>query len=392
MVPVMTLFLQVSLAILPKNRTPAFVANNGIIIPTIAVIVPAHNESTGILHTLHSIGPQLKTQDSLIVVADNCTDNTAQVAREAFKFNATQWHSKLDVIERSNEHLRGKGYALDFGIKHCQQSPPDVIVIIDADCLTDHDAITSIAAKCMLEKKPIQARYLMRSPENTSIKIQIAEFAMRVKNRLRPLGFNRIGLPCQLMGTGMAFLWQDINNISLASGHIVEDLKMGLDLSSQGQYPVFYDEIEVYSYFPSANQGFVEQRSRWEHGHMHVILQDAPKVFLQSFLKFDLKLFSLALDLIVPPLALLTILNTTVMVVAIIFYLVSGCMLPLTLAITANIVLFATILLAWGSVGKDILSFKQLLFLPLYLIQKIPLYIKFIVNRQVAWVRTKRDK
>lgn len=392
MVPVLTLFLQVLLAALPKLRDSSLLISNNLNIPTIAVIVPAHNESTGILNTLNSIAPQLTSQDCLLVVADNCTDVTASVVRGAFKNNVENWRSKLELIERTDQYLRGKGYALDFGIKHCQQLPPDVVVIIDADCLADVNAIASLAAKCMLEKKPIQARYLMRSPENSNLKTQIAEFAMRVKNRLRPLGFNKLGLPCQLMGTGMAFLWADINKINLASGHIVEDLKMGLDLSKIGQYPIFYDENEVYSYFPSANQGFVEQRSRWEHGHMHVILQDAPNIFLQSILKLDYKLFALALDLIVPPLALLTIFNTTVMVLAIIFYTMSTDAVPLLLAVISNTVLFITVFLAWISVGKDILSLKQLLFLPLYLIQKIPLYIKFVFNRQVAWVRTKRDK
>ncbi len=392
MVPVLTLFLQVLLATLPKIRHSSSMSTHELIVPTIAVIIPAHNESTGIINTLNSIAPQLKSQDYLLVVADNCTDDTANVVRDAFKDHATHWHSKLELVERTDQYLRGKGYALDFGIKHCQQSPPEIVVIIDADCLADINTIASLAAKCMLEKKPVQARYLMRSPENSNLKTQIAEFAMRVKNRLRPLGLNKLGLPCQLMGTGMAFLWADINKINLASGHIVEDLKMGLDLSKLGQHPIFYDEHEIYSYFPSANQGFVEQRSRWEHGHMHVILKDAPQVFLQSLLKLDYKLFALALDLIVPPLALLTILNTAVMVLAIIFYVLSNDAAPLLLAVITNTVLFSTIFLAWICVGKDILSLKQLLFLPLYLIQKIPLYIKFVFNRQVAWVRTKRDK
>lgn len=392
MVPVLTLFLQVLLATLPKIRHSSSMSTHELIVPTIAVIIPAHNESTGIINTLNSIAPQLKSQDYLLVVADNCTDDTANVVRDAFKNHATHWHSKLELVERTDQYLRGKGYALDFGIKHCQQSPPEIVVIIDADCLADINTIASLAAKCMLEKKPVQARYLMRSPENSNLKTQIAEFAMRVKNRLRPLGLNKLGLPCQLMGTGMAFLWADINKINLASGHIVEDLKMGLDLSKLGQHPIFYDEHEVYSYFPSANQGFVEQRSRWEHGHMQVILKDAPQVFLQSLLKLDYKLFALALDLIVPPLALLTILNTAVMVLAIIFYVLSNDAAPLLLAVITNTVLFSTIFLAWICVGKDILSLKQLLFLPLYLIQKIPLYIKFVFNRQVAWVRTKRDK
>ena len=158
MVPVLTLFLQVLLATLPKIRHSSSMSTHELIVPTIAVIIPAHNESTGIINTLNSIAPQLKSQDYLLVVADNCTDDTANVVRDAFKNHATHWHSKLELVERTDQYLRGKGYALDFGIKHCQQSPPEIVVIIDADCLADINTIASLAAKCMLEKKPVQAR------------------------------------------------------------------------------------------------------------------------------------------------------------------------------------------------------------------------------------------
>lgn len=58
------------------------------------------------------------------MVADNCTDDTARLASAA----------GAEVIERHDALLRGKGYALDFGVRHLAQQPPDVVIVVDADC------------------------------------------------------------------------------------------------------------------------------------------------------------------------------------------------------------------------------------------------------------------
>src|SRR5215469_2008975 len=74
---------------------------------SIAVLVPAHNEGAGIQHTLADITAQLLPGDRLLVVADNCTDDTVVTARAA----------GAEVIERKDTSKIGKGYALDWGIR-----------------------------------------------------------------------------------------------------------------------------------------------------------------------------------------------------------------------------------------------------------------------------------
>ena len=109
LVPTLVLFTQVVLACLPA---PARVARQGAR-ARVAVLVPAHNEATLIASTLASIRPQLREGDQLLVVADNCTDQTANLARAA----------GAHVVERQDQQRRGKGYALDFGVQHLRQSP-----------------------------------------------------------------------------------------------------------------------------------------------------------------------------------------------------------------------------------------------------------------------------
>lgn len=120
LLPVLLLLVQVLMACLPARAQP--LGNNAR--PQVAVLVPAHDEASLIGATLASIAPQLRPGDRLLVVADNCTDDTAQLAREA----------GAEVVERRDARLRGKGYALDFGVRHLASQPPEVVIVVDADC------------------------------------------------------------------------------------------------------------------------------------------------------------------------------------------------------------------------------------------------------------------
>ena len=375
--PVCVLFVQVLLAWLPARSLPSAKSSR----PRVAVLVPAHNESSVIVATLKTIGPQLLEGDRLLVVADNCSDDTASLARAA----------GAEVVERSNDRQRGKGYALDFGVRHLASAAPDVIIIVDADCQISEGFVERLATCCIDSGRPTQSLNLMRAPAGSGLKVQIAEFAWCVKNRVRPRGWARLGLPCQLMGTGMAFAWRDLPLIDLASGHIVEDLKMGLDFCRSGKPPLFCPDALVTSYFPRSEEGLTTQRTRWEHGHLGVILGDTPKLLVESMAKGNGNLLAMTLDLLVPPLALLTLALVAALGLSWLVFLLAGILAPALIATTGALLLAATILLAWSQFGREIISFSALMYAPFYAVKKIPLYIGFLLKRQVEWVRSKRD-
>lgn len=375
--PVCVLFVQVLLAWLPARSLPSAKSSR----PRVAVLVPAHNESSVIVATLKTIGPQLLEGDRLLVVADNCSDDTAALARAA----------GAEVVERSNDRQRGKGYALDFGVRHLASAAPDVIIIVDADCQISDGFVERLATCCIDSGRPTQSLNLMRAPAGSGLKVQIAEFAWCVKNRVRPRGWARLGLPCQLMGTGMAFAWRDLPLIDLASGHIVEDLKMGLDFCRSGKPPLFCPDALVTSYFPRSEEGLTTQRTRWEHGHLGVILGDTPKLLVESMAKGNGNLLAMTLDLLVPPLALLTLALVAALGLSWLVFLLAGILAPALIATTGALLLAATILLAWSQFGREIISFSALMYAPFYAVKKIPLYIGFLLKRQVEWVRSKRD-
>ena len=349
--------------------------------PRLVVLVPAHDEAGGIAHTLSAILPQLHAGDRVLVVADNCSDDTAAVARAA----------GADVVERTHATDRGKGFALAFGVDALRADPPGLVVIVDADCQLAPGALDALSESVAASGRPAQALYLMEAPAQARLPRRVAQFAWRVRNWVRPAGWHRAGLPCQLMGTGMAFTWPMLREAPLANASIVEDMKLGIDLAIGGRPPVFCPEALVTSQFPESAAATKTQRTRWEHGHLEMILREVPGMLAAAGRQGDRRLLGLALDLCVPPLALLAV----VLVVA---TLLAGAVAwwaeDAAIAIVHGLLLAVFVLaalLAWGARGRDLVRLTELLSIPLYIAAKLPLYLRFIIRRERRWVRTDRD-
>lgn len=345
--------------------------------PRLAVLIPAHNESAGIGATLGSLLPQLLPGDRLLVVADNCDDDTAAAAAA----------SGAEVVERRDACCRGKGYALDHGVRHLAQEAPEVVIVVDADCIVEAGAVDCLARACLAHARPMQALYLMRSPGTGGGFGPLREFAWIVRNLVRPLGYLRLGLPCQLMGTGMAFPWPLISTAPLASSHLVEDMRLGIDLARAGAAPLFCPQAVVRSEFPASADGVRQQRRRWEHGHLGMIAGAVPALVAAALRCRDIGLFALALDMSVPPLALLVLLLLAVTALS----PFAAAPSPLVFAVGLLLALAGAILLAWWRHGRHVLKLRILLLAPLYALAKLPLYAAFLRRRQVEWVRSSRD-
>lgn len=377
LVPSTLLLLQLCAAGLARNTPLSARARR----PRLAVLMPAHNESGGILVALHSVLQQLAAGDRLLVVADNCSDDTAAVAAAA----------GAEVVQRHDPQRRGKGYALDFGVRRLEADAPDVVVIVDADCSLGPGCLGTLASTCVQTMRPVQALYLMRSPQGAGLKTRLAELAWVVKNQARPLGFLRLGLPCQLMGTGMAFPWALIRTAPLASGHIVEDLLLGLDLASAGTPPLFCPQAVASSTFPVDAAGLATQRTRWEHGHLGVIASRGPRLLWRALMRGQPQLLAMVLDVCVPPLAALALLLVLGLAAAVLLLALRGSAVPLVIALAALAMFGSSILLTWWRFGRHIVTWKELLAVPAYALVKLPIYAKLFWMRQAEWVRTKRD-
>ncbi len=359
-------------------RTPS---NNEGRLPIVAILVPAHNEAAGLAPILAKIRQDMPADSALIVVADNCTDATAAIARSV----------GAAVIERTDPDRRGKGYALAFGVDHLRTSPPECVIIIDADCVPVPGAIRTLAALAVIEQRPVQAYYRMIAPIDSSPMVQISNFAFLVKNFVRQRGMARLGAPALLTGTGMAFPWALIAAVPLASGNIVEDLALGIHCAQHGVPPIFCAGAEVTSAAASAADTLT-QRRRWEHGFLATARSYGLPLIGQGVWEGRWSLVWLGLHLLVPPLAMLFMivaLTLCVLATTAVFGFGSGPFVTVCAAMAVSAVLTLT---TWWRFGRETLSAHALARVPLYILWKIPLYLGFVSRRETDWVRTARSE
>jgi cellulose synthase/poly-beta-1,6-N-acetylglucosamine synthase-like glycosyltransferase len=365
-------------ALLPRRQTDASSPR-----PRVAVLTPAHNEQAVLAATLDALRPELGEGDVAVVVADNCTDQTSQVARDR----------GVEVVERADTERRGKGFALSFGLDALKARDFDVLVVLDADCLVEAGAIDALARQVAATGKPAQAVYLMENCERPTPRDRVSAWAFMVKNLVRPLGLNRLALPCPLTGTGMGIPRQALDKVSLASANLVEDMQLGLDLALIGFAPRLCPAARVTGRLPANAGDALGQRRRWEHGHLHTIFRQAPRLACLGIARGRPGALAMALDLIVPPLSLLLVLLMGSIAVAGLSTLLLGVgrgpMIALSIGALAVI---GSMFLAWMKFGRQCLPARALPGIVTYVAWKLPMYVMFLFRPEKKWVRTAREE
>lgn len=349
--------------------------------PRVAVLVPAHDESRHILPTLESLRAQLAPGDTLLVVADNCTDDTAEVARAA----------GARVLERDCSGLRGKGYALDAGVRHLKRDAPyDVLVVVDADCTLEPGSISRIAAECAASQRPVQMLNLMHAPAGSAVPVRVLEFAWVMKNLVRPLGMRRLGGACHLTGTGMALPWSLAAPARLATAHVAEDMQLGVELALEGTPALFSTSGTVRSEFPVQAGVARTQKWRWEQGTLAALRRMLPSLAGAAVRRRSRALGALAMDLAVPPVSLYTALLGGLWLVALPLHWTA--VRPAAWILDAGLAMLATaIALGWLWHGRHLLHAREMIALAPYLAWKLPVYAGLALRRRVGWVRTARS-
>ncbi|MBC8133092.1 MAG: glycosyltransferase family 2 protein, partial [Deltaproteobacteria bacterium] len=350
--------------------------------PRMAVLIPAHNEAPQIATTVRSLGAQLGVRDRLIVIADNCADETAAVARSA---GAT-------VIERQDAERRGKGFALTFALEYLDGDPPDVVVVVDADCHVSAGGLPLLAGLAATFNTPIQAEYLIQSPPHPTPVTVVSGLAVLIRNRVRQTGLNRLGLPCHLAGSGMAFPWKVLREAPAMGSELVEDLVLGIQMALTGHAALFCPEVRVTSELPDNKDAAMSQRRRWEHGQLYTLAKYFPRLVGAGLARGQAGLLGLGFDLMVPPLALLVMLQVAILTVAVAAGVIGlTSFLPAALAGGGVAILGIAIGAAWLVFGRQIAPLRYALFIPFYVLWKIPLYLSLALRgKQKTWERTAR--
>ncbi len=150
----------------------------------------------------------------VLVIADNCSDQTAARAVAA----------GAEAIERHDTSQIGKGHAISFGLRHLDAAPPEIVILVDADCRVSPGGLSTLVRAAARSGRPIQAEYLIGAPRDSSPLVVIGALAILLRNRVRPRGLRRLGLPCHLTGSGMAFPWRVLRDAPDTGSILVEDL------------------------------------------------------------------------------------------------------------------------------------------------------------------------
>lgn len=344
-------------------------------------VVPAHNESAGIADTVASLlaVDYPKELFEVVVVADNCSDDTAAKARAA---GAT-------VMERHDLDKRGKGYALDHAFS---ATPPEVdsVVVIDADTLVSPNLLRAFAARRELGAKAMQADYAVRNP-NAAWRTRLVAVAFGAFHIVRSRARERLGLSCGLRGNGMCFALELLKEIPHRAYSVVEDVEYGLRLGEAGHRVHYTDEAHVYGEMVTTAAAANTQRRRWEEGRKALVRENAWRLLRQGLTKPDRVQLDLALDLLIPPLS-------TIAVGAVLGE-IAGIGVLLLGAPGAGVVAFGS---ALGSVGVYVLrgwsvsrtglrGLVDLGLAPVYVGWKLALKFKKPPRATSEWVRTKRE-
>ena len=266
----------------------------------LAVIVPAHDEEPGIGQTLASLAaceypaPHRRT----IVIADNCSDGTAAVARE---------HG-TEVWERTDPSNRGKGHALAWALERlfAEADPPDAVVMVDADCTASANLLEACARHLADGAEAIQVDYVAGNPEDSpTAALRFAGFA--IADTVRFLGKERLGLSCGLVGTGMAFPRRVLEQVPWTVTGLMEDGEYHMRLVLEGTRTRFVREAWVSQPVPTNRRASSEQQARWEKGKLDMIRAWTPRLLGAGIARQDPVRIHAGLECLVPPQSVLAL-------------------------------------------------------------------------------------
>ncbi|MFS0771910.1 glycosyltransferase family 2 protein [Sphingomonas sp. 1P08PE] len=346
----------------------------------VVVLMPAHDEANGIAEVLTATRAGMPAGMRLLVIADNCTDDTASIVRSA----------GVEVIERHDTDRRGKGFALDFGRQALSFAPPACVVVVDADTVPQPGALKRLAARAISAGRPVQGAYTIEvAPADGSV-ARFSAAAFYVKNAVRQLGAARIGAPAVLTGSGMAFPWPVFADLPLATGHVAEDLMLGIESSLNDRAPLFEAKAVVLG-TTSSDKGTAVQRRRWESGFFQVASDSAGGLLRRALTHGPLMSGWLGLHLLTPPLIPLLALDTALMLVLATVWLLIG------VGGAALLLVGIATSMAVGGVILALAAHRRLGLLagwheiPKYVLWKLALSLAALIRREKTWIRTDRN-
>jgi 1,2-diacylglycerol 3-beta-glucosyltransferase len=346
------------------------------------VIVPAHDEEAGIAAAVRSILAIDWPGDCfrVIVVADNCTDATAEVAAQA----------GAQVLVRQDSQQRGKGYALAHAFHDSRaRGWADAVAIIDADSQVSANLLEAFAARMERGEKAVQIHYGVANID-ASWRTRLMAIAMAAFHGVRSRARERLGLSCGIRGNGWGLTHALLEQVPYGSFSLTEDLEFGIELGMRGMRVAYADEAWCDGEMVTGGANANSQRRRWEQGRAAILRSRTLPLLKRAVSARSFVCLDLALDLLVLPLSYVA-LNAAALTGA--GWLLApanarnGPWFWLGLACCAALVLY--ILRGWQLSNTRLRGLLDLLRAPFFVIWKLA--VMFRGRRATEWVRTKRE-
>ncbi|MFO0907055.1 MAG: glycosyltransferase family 2 protein [Isosphaeraceae bacterium] len=225
------------------------------------VVIPAHNEASSIEKTVVACRAvdYDPAQFRVVVIADNCTDDTALLARA----------SGAEVVERHDPDRRSKGHAIEYLLEHWKASGEldafDAVVLVDADTLVDPRLLHAFAAALDDGADFAQGYYSVSNPD-ASWRTRMLTYALSLFNGVMLQGEDRLGIGSGLRGNGMCFSTRGLARVPWRAYGLVEDQEYSWVLRTHGEHIRFLPDAQVRGEMVSRGKSAVSQRRRWEEG------------------------------------------------------------------------------------------------------------------------------
>jgi cellulose synthase/poly-beta-1,6-N-acetylglucosamine synthase-like glycosyltransferase len=259
------------------------------------LIVPAHNEADGIVRTIANLR-QIdwpKDQFRILVVADNCTDETAALAAA----------SGAIVLERHDSTRRGKGYALQLAFAHSRNEHwADAVAIVDADAKVSSNLLEAFATRLEHGANAVQAHYGILNAA-AAWRTRLLAVAMAAYHIIRGRARARLQVSCGICGNGWCVTHALLSQVGYNAFSLTEDMEFGIDLGLAGHRVHYAGEAHASQEMiadggPTARK----QRQRWEHGRFQLIRSRTLPLLRAALARRSGTCLDLALDLMVLPL------------------------------------------------------------------------------------------
>lgn len=255
------------------------------------VLIPAHNEELTIGRCLAAIDTDRRPRDRVLVIADRCTDRTAEIARS---------HG-ADVLERGKDDEPGRAAARQAGLEHARGLAWDAVVMLDADSVIEPGFFGACERALATGVEAAQAR--SESGRGRTLTAEAAVAAFTLQGVTIPRGRDRLGLSVRLRGTGMA-IRRDVALAHRFRAPASEDLFFTLDLLLDGVRCSHVERARLRSEGAGTWGAFGGQKVRYEAGRMAAARTYVPRLLRRAFRNRDLACLEAAWFLATPPFAL----------------------------------------------------------------------------------------